>query len=159
MQNGINERSGVFLAIEDNKKHPSIVSKVVSVMPGTETNIALQGKEIERMRSPFESNCTAEYKEKRIKDIFGSDYAYSSKTCTGTCYAFKFYDACGCVFTPIIEGAMIESWFQFFAKGNRICNLTPGSEDHVCFSNIKLSNQTQCGCNPECSNIRYGVRH
>ena len=158
MQNGINERSGVFLAIEDNKKHPSIVSKVVSVMPGTETNIALQGKEIKRMRSPFESNCTNEYKDKRIKDVFGSNFAYSTKICTGTCYALKFYDACGCIFTPVIEGPMIEAWFRYFAKGTRICNVTQGSEDYVCFGYIKVSNQTECGCNPECSKIRYGVK-
>ena len=39
MQNGINKRSGAHIAIENNTKIPSIVSKGLSVMPGAEANI------------------------------------------------------------------------------------------------------------------------
>ena len=165
MRNGINQRSGIHLVVEDNTKNPSIVSKGISVMPGTETNIGLQGKELMRLASPFKSNCTTEYKNKRVKEIIGSDFAYSSKVCKGICYASKFYGACSCVYPPVFEGFVIENWFRVFAqKKIRVCNVTQGSEDQLCLiSNAGTEGNdtdgTGCGCNPECRDRRYGVSH
>ena len=162
MRNGINQRSGIHVVIEDNTKNPSIVSKGISVMPGTETNIGLQRSTVLRLPPPFNSSCTNVYNHKRVEEVVGSDFQYSSKVCKGVCFSFLFYDACKCLYPSLLEGFAIETYFRFVKDQVRTCNVTLGSDDHKCIDEIgkeTLTESKTCSCYPECTEIRYSVRY
>ena len=160
MRNGINQRSGVHIVIENNTKIPSLVSKGLSVMPGTETNIALTSKRIRRLRQPYKSNCTDEFDAKRVSILTGNGFSYSSTICKGMCCASIFLEVCGCVHPSLIEGVLLERWVGVSAARVRICDVKEGSEDYVCASTIgfrKVSEENLCDCNPECDEGKYRV--
>lgn len=162
MQNGINQRSGVHIVIENNTKTPSIVSKGISVMPGTETNIGLQTTKILRLSTPFKSNCTNSYLYEPLKAIKSSDFAYSAKNCKGMCYVIKIYKGCKCVHPTLVEGMKIEDFFGSFQGSYRTCNITEDSNDNKCLLSLPADtweNDNPCDCNPECTEGRYKVSH
>ena len=161
MRNGINQRSGAHIVIENNTKIPSIVSRGLSVMPGTETNIGLTSKKIRRLRQPFKSNCTDEFDAERVSNITGNWYRYSSTICKGMCYGSIFFEVCGCVHPSFIEGVLLERWASLAAERVRICNVIEGSDDYVCSNTTgfrKVGEENVCDCNPECYEGKYRVR-
>ena len=162
MRNGINKRSGIHLVIEDAAKSPSIVSKGISVMPGTETNIGMQINTVLRLFHPYKSNCTNVYHNKKVEARIGSDFEYSSTVCKGLCLSLKFYETCDCMYTTMIEGFTMKNWFSRVDRQTavRICNVTQGSGDYDCMSlAYHLVEKDTCGCKPECEEKRYKVRN
>ena len=160
MRNGINQRSGVHIVIENNTKIPSLVSKGLSVMPGTETNIGLTLKKVQRLRNPYKSNCTNNFDAERISNITGNWFRYSSTICKGMCFGSIFVEVCGCVHPSLIEGISLERWMGVAAAKVRICNVTEGSEDYVCAgTNVlnKVIEENICDCKPECYEGKYRV--
>ena len=161
MRNGINKRSGAHIVIENNTKIPSIVSKGLSLMPGTETNVGLTSKKIQRLRQPFKSNCTNEFEAVRVNNITGNWYRYSSTICKGMCYGSIFFEVCGCVHPSFIEGVLLERWASLAGDKIRICNVREGSDDYVCSNTTgfrKVSEENVCDCNPECYEGNYRVK-
>ena len=161
MRNGINKRSGAHIVIENNTKIPSIVSKGLSLMPGTETNVGLTSKKIQRLQQPFKSNCTNEFEAERVNNITGNWYRYSSTICKGMCYGSIFYEVCGCVHPSFIEGVSLERWASLAGDKIRICSVREGSEDFVCSNTTgfrKVSEENVCDCNPECYEGKYRVK-
>ena len=158
MRNGINKGSGAYIVIENGTKIPSIVSSAISVMPGAETNIGLQTRRLLRLPKPFKSNCTSHYGDESVLGMIGSEFAYSSKTCKGLCYALKFYNGCKCVYPSMIEGFKIEQFFETLSKQGRMCNIRGGSDDQQCIWNLAFAelNKT-CSCSPECVESKYRV--
>ena len=161
MQNGINQRTGVHIVIENTTKTPSIVSKGISVMPGMETNIGLQTTKILRLKEPFKSNCTDDYLDGNMKTIQGLTFAYSSRNCKGMCYVLKTYDSCKCIHPMLVEGFKIE---DYFGRGPlvkiRICNITEDSNDSKCIGTLALDDigdANICDCNSECVEGKYKV--
>ena len=163
MRNGINERSGVHIAIEHNKKTPSIVSKGISVMPGTETNIGLHKSQILRLSEPYKSNCTLKYLDETVHFMAGSRSFYSSKICKGLCFISTFWKACGCIHPSLVEGYLIEVWFKRVSGHVRACNVTQGSDDYLCIMTRGEEKEYNlegviCSCGPECIEDRYKVK-
>ena len=162
MRNGINQRSGAHIVIENNTKIPSIVSKGLSVMPGTETNIGLTSKKIRRLRKPYKSNCTDEFDSERVSNISGNGYRYSTTICKGMCYGSIFLEYCGCVHPSFIEGVLLEKWDSLADHVQiRICNVREGSDDYVCSNTTgfrKVREENVCDCNPECYEGKYRVK-
>ena len=164
MRNGNNERSGVHIAIEQNKKTPSIVSEGISAMPGTETNIGLQKSRILRLSDPYKSNCTRKYYDENIINITRTGSAYSSKICKGLCFGSMFYEACGCLYPTLIEGYLIEVWFEKIYGRIRACNVSQSSEDFLCImahgeKNQNTKDKNLCSCSSECAEDRYRVNN
>ena len=156
----MNQRSGVHIAIENNTKIPSLVSKGLSVMPGTETNIALTSKKIRRLRQPYKSNCTDVFDAERVSNLTGKRFHYSSTICKGMCYASIFLEVCGCVHPSFIEGFSLKRWASLAVANVKICNVTERSEDYVCASTTgfrTVSEENVCDCNPECYEGKYRV--
>ena len=160
MRNGINKGTGAYIAIENNTKIPSIVSSAISVMTGTETNIGLQTRRLLRLPKPYKSNCTNKYLEQSVLGKTGSEFAYSSKTCKGICYALKFYDGCKCVVPRLIEGFKIEQYFESIQKNTRQCNMRAGSDDIKCTMDVAYATMNEtCSCSPECVESKFKVAY
>ena len=160
MQNGINKRSGAHIAIENNTKIPSIVSKGLSVMPGTEANIGLTSKKILRLSTPYKSNCTNHFDSERVKNDTGNRFSYSSKICKGMCYGTAILDLCECLLPSLVEGFSIKRWFGLAYEVAKVCNITEGSKDFNCISTKvqdRVDEDNVCGCNPECYEGKYQV--
>jgi hypothetical protein len=161
MRNEINQRSGVHIAIEQNKKTPSIVSKGISARPGTETNIGLQKSRILRLPEPYKSNCTNKYHDERIINMIRTESAYSSKICKGLCFAATFWEACGCMHPSLVEGFLIEVWFEKISGQIKACNVTLGSDDLTCIIRLgheSIRDSNICSCGSECAEDRYRVK-
>ena len=160
MRNSINQRSGAHIVIENNTKIPSIASKGLSVMPGTETNIGVTSKTIRRLGRPYKSNCTNNFDAERVRSITGNRFRYSSKICKGMCYARIFLEYCRCVHPSLVEGIELERWMRIVTtNGVRICNVTKGSADYTCLHQMmpKVAEGNVCDCNPECYEGKYRV--
>ena len=160
MRNGINKRSGAHIVIENNTKIPSIVSKGISVMPGTEANIGLTSNKISRLTRPWKSNCTNYFDEDRVKSLTGNRFSYSSTICKGICFGVTIQEICKCLLPAMVEGFSIKHWFNLGHESARICNVTEGSMDYSCmFTRLddKIKEDNVCGCNPECNEGKYRV--
>ena len=167
MRNGINEKSGAHIVVEDNKKSPSM-SRGIDAMPNTETNIGLKKHVLKRLEDPYQSNCTVEYQDEGVKNYSDQGFVYSSKICKGLCFANEMHKLCNCVHPSLFEGFGIKRWFSFDGLSQiRACNLTLGSEDIVCMTGIQWSTvgvpgtnwDQPCECNAECTEISYEVNY
>ena len=58
MRNGMTASKGAWIIVENNTKPPNIVSEGMPLRIGTETNIALSTEVLERLKHPYQSNCT-----------------------------------------------------------------------------------------------------
>ena len=167
MRNGINEKSGAHIVVEENKKSPSM-SRGIDAMPNTETNIGLKKHVVKRLGDPYQSNCTNDYQDKGVKQYADQGFVYSSKICKGLCFANQMYKLCNCVHPSLFEGFDIKRWFSFDGLSQiGACILSLGSEDIVCMTGLQLSSSgvpgsnwdQPCECNAECTEVSYEVKY
>ena len=158
MRNGMTEKQGIGLIIEEDSRLPSAVSEHIPLYPHSSTFVALTEKNFIRLKSPYPSNCTTMYPEMLKNMTAGGefDFSYSEKSCQSMCHNYYIHKHCGCYIPPIIEGSL--GWEQF--SNSRFCdyNFTKMDscirEGHEAYENGHVD---VCECLPECVHPIYQV--
>ena len=161
MKNSITESIGARVVVEHSVKMPSLISNGKLVSPGTETNIGISRTHIKRLKKPYNSSCTDEYLNDRVKFFIGN-ITYSSTNCRGLCFLNKIFTQCGCLYPVLVEGYFIDIWFEKISKNSTTCRITQGSTDWHCINNLRnlddLTIDEICSCYPECKEMKFNVR-
>ena len=158
MRNGMTEKQGVGLIIEEDSRTPSVVSEHIPLYPHSSTFVALTERNILRLKSPYPSNCSDHYPDryKNLTENGEYDFSYSEKTCQSLCHNYYVHQFCGCYLPAIIEGAL--GWTQF--KDAKFCDYDFTKTDK-CFKEAihyyDQDNEGVCGCYPECFHPIYQV--
>lgn len=157
--------NGIYIVIEDSRKAPSIISKGISVQPGSEVNIGLQKTTIGRLEHPYRSNCVNEYRYKPISAISALHvFEYSAKNCKSWCYIDLIRAKCGCFYATLMEWigtGQIKNWIG--ANENfTFCEESKESKDAQCVKNLTVDYDQDfatemCMCDPECQETEFKV--
>ena len=166
MRNSLTKTNGIYIVIEDSRKAPSIISKGISVQPGSEVNIGLQKTTISRLEHPYKSNCANEYRYKPISYIPALNFfEYSAKNCKSWCYIMQVIEKCGCFYSTLLEwinAGQIKDWIG--ANENvTFCQESKESKDAQCVQNLTVDYDQDfatdmCMCDPECQETEFMVK-
>ncbi|KAM4696444.1 epithelial sodium channel subunit gamma-like [Rhinophrynus dorsalis] len=87
--------AGIRLLIHDQSQMPFPEDEGVNIPPGAETDIGMMKVRINRLKSPYGSQCTeGENIRNFYKDIYGA--GYTREACKRTCAQQCIMDNCGC---------------------------------------------------------------
>ncbi|XP_063792325.1 degenerin unc-8-like isoform X1 [Pseudophryne corroboree] len=87
--------AGIRLLIHEQSQMPFPEDEGVNVPPGAETDIGMMKVHIDRLKSPFVSQCTEGENIKNFyKDVYGS--GYTREACKRTCAQLSIMENCGC---------------------------------------------------------------
>ena len=158
MRNGMTEKQGVGLIIEEDSRLPSAVSEHIPLYPHSSTFVALMEKNFLRLKSPYPSKCKTVYPEifKNMTAGGDFDYAYSEKKCQSMCHNYFIHKYCGCYIPSIIEGSL--GWGQF--SDSKFCDYNFTKTDpciHEGHKSYDDGNVDVCECFPECVQPIYQV--
>ena len=158
MRNGMTEKQGISLTIEENSKLPNVVSEHIQLNPHTSSYIALSEKNILRLKKPYPSDCITTFPDK-YKNLTTSgefEFSYSEKTCQSMCHNYYVHQYCGCYMPATIEGSL--GWTQF--SNSTFCADSYTKTD-PCFDNARefynRDNEKACECSSECVHPIYEV--
>ena len=151
MRNGMTEKQGVGLVIEEDTRLPNVVSEHIPLYPHSSTYIAMTERNILRLKSPYPSHCTSEYPEKykNMTKTGEFDFSYSEKTCQSFCHNYYVHKYCGCYLATILESSL--GWKQF--SNSEFCGYN-FTKTNSCFNKAleiyDKDNEARCECLPEC---------
>ncbi|KAM5146528.1 epithelial sodium channel subunit gamma-like [Mantella aurantiaca] len=87
--------AGIRLLIHDQSQMPFPEDEGVNVPPGAETDIGMMKVHIDRLKSPYASQCTEGGDIKNFyKNVYGS--GYTREACKRTCAQLSIIENCGC---------------------------------------------------------------
>ena len=151
MRNGMTEKQGIGLVIEEVSRLPNVVSEHIPLYPHSSTYVAMTERNIMRLKAPYPSNCTTSYPEmyKNMTSEGKFDFSYSEKTCQSMCHNYYVHKYCGCYMPAILESSI--GWEQFL--NSDFCRYE-FTKTNSCFHDalkvIDVDNEAACGCFPEC---------
>ena len=159
MRNGMTEKQGIGLIIEEDTRLPSAISEHIPLYPHSSTFVALTEKNFLRLESPYPSNCTTKYPERYINMTAHGDFdfGYSEKTCQSMCHNYYIYKHCGCYLPSLMEGSL--GWEQF--SNSAFCGYNFTKTDSCIKDGHKSYGHgdfEHCECLPECVHPIFQVQ-
>ncbi|XP_071981568.1 epithelial sodium channel subunit gamma-like [Engystomops pustulosus] len=139
--------AGIRLLIHDQAQMPFPEDEGVNVPPGAETDIGMMKVHIDRLKSPYMSQCTdGENIKNFYKDVY--EAGYTREACKRTCAQQNIIDNCGC------------SHWEFACPrdlGHPKCNLSnPVVRDCVKLYEFKFAHdELNCHCPLQCKEEIY----
>ena len=157
MRNGMTEKQGVNVVIEDSSKLPNVISEHIPLYPMSSTDVGLTVRNIVRLKDPYLSNCTDKYPDmyKNMTSNGKFDFGYSEKTCQSMCHNYYIHQYCGCYIAQIIEGSL--GWGQFSNSSFCVSNVTKATSCDDKARELFVKNKYVCQCFPECAQPVYQV--
>ena len=157
MRNGMTEKQGINVVIDDSSKLPNVISEHMPLYPHSSTDIGLTIRNILRLEAPYPSDCRDEYPEmyKNMTSSGKFDFSYSEKTCQSMCHNYYIHKYCGCYRPQIIEGSL--GWGQFSDSTFCAFNLTKTSSCDDEARDVFVKSNYLCQCFPECVQPVYQV--
>ena len=160
MRNGMTDKQGIYVVIENNGQLPNVISESIPLYPQSSTDLGLTVKNIIRLKKPYPSKCIDQYPDiYRNMTLNGKfDFLYSEKTCQSMCTNYQMHKYCGCYYPQLIEGSI--GWGQFLNSEFCEYNFT---KTNSCIDKarevIASSSETNniCQCFPECKQSIYQV--
>ena len=153
MRNGLTTSRGTYIVIEDGPELPNVLSDGISIASGTETMISLKTHVTTRLKSPYGSHCESKITNQRVKDMYPSEFKYSSKSCNSFCYVANTNQKCKCYAPKEVGGVMLTQYDGLSKEYNR-CET---QEQLDCVRDISRDTYNSCNCRPECHGIDYQV--
>ena len=152
MRNGLSSSGGAQIVIDEGPALPHVLTDGISIASGTETMISLKTHVIQRLKSPYGSECEDKIINKEVKLMYPPDFKYSAKLCNQLCYVVNNLRECNC-YQPSEVGGIMLTQYDSMTKGRNRCK----SKKHLqCFKHLPTKYKS-CGCRPECHSIIYQV--
>ena len=140
----IDNGDAVEVIIQHHSEYPFIDSGSVLVPTGHLSQIQIQKQEIERLQSPYPSNCTFSNEQKLI---YPGEYTMTN--CLESCYAIKSAEICNGV----------EFYANAFLPKEKKKPLLKTNEGLKCldelYYNLSQSGFSECNCNLPCLQTRF----
>ena len=151
MRNGISHGYSASINIADTDSNPNILTDIMHLEPGTETDIKLSLKKVTRMPSPYSSRC---------RDNFPHSWdqtPYNAQRCRAYCYIESVKKICNCTTTAFFEGTTNRELYE----KSRFCltsNSCFGQWLGMVFKGGVQGVHEMCDmCTPECNTSNFIV--
>ena len=92
LRNDLTPTDGIYLLIHNTSESPDLDSKLIRIRPQTLTSIGLSLKNLDRLKSPYTSDCTDTFPA----EFNVSAFTYTETFCKSECRARYIYSTCGC---------------------------------------------------------------
>ena len=153
MRNGLSPGYSASITLADRDLNPNLLTDIMYLEPGTETDIKLSVSHVTRMPEPYSSHCRDHYPMDNEEQI-----PYNAQRCRGYCYIKSVKRTCNCTTTAVFEGTANRTMYD----ESKFCL----SKD-PCFRGKWLTETFEKGveglhemcdmCTPECQTWSYIV--
>ena len=154
MHAGLDRFTGARIILHEPRSRPIVQSGGIRLATNTKSNIGLSKFDIQRLKHPFESDCSDTWPEWLGKGQEILKYPYSKAICENFCLEEHVARKCNCSYQPLVE---------FKRKIHRSCEFT-SPIDAACMYDIlgnfdanakEALTKENCGCKDVCHEVEY----